>query len=69
MFFIFMITGFFHAALLQTVALTIVAGVTRRLSSSTSLIGGIPVTAEEWTVWVAIVVVQTIVDRLRHRHR
>jgi signal transduction histidine kinase len=59
MFFIFLITGFFHATVLRPGALVIV-GVFATSVLVNTVISGFPTTTEWWTIWVAIVAVQTL---------
>jgi signal transduction histidine kinase len=59
LFFIFLITGFFHATMLRPWALVIV-GVFATSVLVNSVIGGLPNTTEWWTIWVAIIVIQTL---------
>ncbi len=58
-FFIFLITGFFHATVLRPWPLVIV-GVFATSVLVNTVIGGLPTTAEWWTIWVAIIVIQTL---------
>ncbi len=58
-FFIFMITGFFHATVLRPWPV-IIAGVFATSVLVNTVIGGLPTTAEWWTIWVAIIVIQTL---------
>jgi signal transduction histidine kinase len=58
-FFIFLITGFFHATVLRPWPLVIV-GVFATSVLVNTVIGGLPNTTEWWTIWVAIIVIQTL---------
>jgi signal transduction histidine kinase len=59
LFFIFLITGFFHATVLRPWALVIV-GVFATSVLVNTVIGGLPTTTEWWSIWVAIIVIQTL---------
>ena len=58
-FFIFLITGFFHALVLRPWPV-LIAGVFATSVLVNTVIGGFPTTAEWWTIYVAIIVVQTL---------
>src|SRR5262245_23947458 len=60
LFFIFMISGFFYAAVLRPPALTIV-GVGATSALINTLLAGIPTEPAGWVFWVAIIAIQTIV--------
>ena len=59
LFFIFLITGFFHAMVLRPWPL-LLAGVFATSVLVNSVIGGFPTNPEWWTIYVAIIVVQTL---------
>ena len=59
LFFIFLITGFFHATVLRPWPLVIV-GVFATSVLVNTVIGGLPTTTEWWSIWVAIIVIQTL---------
>jgi signal transduction histidine kinase len=59
LFFFFLITGFFHATVLRPWPLVIV-GVFATSVLVNTVIGGLPTTTEWWTIWVAIIVIQTL---------
>jgi signal transduction histidine kinase len=59
LFFIFMITGFFHATVLRPWPVLIL-GVFATSVLINTVIGGLPTTPEWWTIWVAIIVIQTL---------
>jgi signal transduction histidine kinase len=60
LFFIFLITGFFHATVLRPWPV-VIAGVFATSVLVNTVIGGFPTNAEWWTIWVAIIVIQTLV--------
>ena len=59
LFFIFLITGFFHATVLRPWPLVII-GVFATSVLINTLIAGFPNTTEWWSIWVAIIVIQTL---------
>jgi ABC-type multidrug transport system fused ATPase/permease subunit len=59
-FFIFMISGFFYASVLRPLPLAIVGVFVTSLLINT-LIAGFPISAEGWTFYFSIIVIQTIV--------
>ena len=59
LFFIFMITGFFHATVLRPWPV-LIAGVFATSVLINTVIGGLPTNSEWWTIWVAIIVIQTL---------
>ena len=59
LFFIFMIAGFFYATILRPLPLAVV-GIAASSILVNTLIAGLPQTAEAWTFYLAIIVVQTI---------
>ncbi len=59
LFFIFLITGFFHATVLRPWPL-LIAGVFATSVIVNTVIGGFPTTAEWWTIYAAIIVIQTL---------
>ena len=59
LFFIFLITGFFHATVLRPWPV-VIAGVFATSVIVNTVFGGFPTTAEWWTIYVAIIVVQTL---------
>ncbi len=59
LFFIFLITGFFHATVLRPWPV-LIAGVFATSVLVNTVFGGFPTTAEWWTIYVAIIVVQTL---------
>jgi signal transduction histidine kinase len=58
-FFVFMISGFFYAAVLRPLPLAVV-GVFATSFLINTLLGGIPTTSEGWTFYVTIITIQTI---------
>jgi len=58
-FFIFLITGFFHATVLRPWPL-LIAGVFATSVIVNTVIGGLPTNPEWWTIYVAIIVIQTL---------
>ena len=58
-FFIFLITGFFHATVLRPWPV-LIAGVFATSVLINTVIGGLPTTPEWWTIWVVIIVIQTL---------
>lgn len=59
LFFIFLITGFFHALVLRPWPV-LIAGVFATSVLVNTVIGGFPTNAEWWTIYVVIIVVQTL---------
>lgn len=59
LFFIFLITGFFHATVLRPWPL-LIGGVFATSVLVNTLIGGLPTNTEWWTIYVAIIVIQTL---------
>src|SRR6478752_6650572 len=59
-FFIFMISGFFYASALRPLPLAIL-GVFVTSFLINTLLGGFPITADGWTFYLSIIVIQTIV--------
>ena len=59
LFFIFLITGFFHALVLRPWPV-LIAGVFATSVLVNTVIGGLPTNAEWWTIYVVIIVVQTL---------
>ncbi|HEY6569333.1 MAG TPA: sensor histidine kinase [Candidatus Limnocylindrales bacterium] len=59
LFFIFLITGFFHAMMLRPWPV-LIAGVFATSVLVNTVIGGLPTNPEWWAIWVVIVVVQTL---------
>ena len=59
LFFIFLITGFFHALVLRPWP-ALIAGVFATSVLVNTVISGLPTTPEWWAIWVAIVVIQTL---------
>ena len=59
LFFIFLITGFFHATVLRPWPL-LIAGVFATSVLVNTVIGGFPNNTEWWTIYVAIIVIQTL---------
>ena len=59
LFFIFLITGFFHATVLRPWPL-LIGGVFATSVLVNTVIGGFPTNPEWWTIYVAIVVIQTL---------
>lgn len=59
LFFIFLITGFFHATVLRPWPVLIL-GIFATSVIVNSVFGGFPNTAEWWTIYIAIIVVQTL---------
>ena len=59
LFFIFLITGFFHATVLRPWPV-VIAGVFATSVLVNTVIGGFPTNAEWWTIYVAIIVIQTL---------
>jgi signal transduction histidine kinase len=60
LFFIFLISGFFYAAMLRPVWLAIL-GVFATSFLVNTLVAGFPQSAESWTFYVALIVIQTVV--------
>jgi signal transduction histidine kinase len=60
LFFIFMISGFFYASILRPLPVAFV-GVFATSFLINTLIAGVPQSAEAWTFWVVIIVIQTLV--------
>ena len=60
LFFVFMISGFFYATALRPLALAVV-GVTVTSILVNTLIAGFPQSAEGWTFYLVIIVVQSVV--------
>ena len=58
-FFIFLITGFFHATVLRPWPV-VIAGVFATSVTVNTVIGGFPTNTEWLTIWVAIIVIQTL---------
>lgn len=59
LFFVFLITGFFHATVLRPWPL-LIAGVFATSVLVNTVIGGFPTNPEWWTIYVAIIVIQTL---------
>ena len=59
-FFLFLITGFFHASVLRPWPV-VFAGVFATSVLVNTVIGGFPTNTEWWTIYVAIIVIQTLV--------
>ena len=59
LFFIFLITGFFHATVLRPWPV-LIGGVFATSVLVNTVIGGFPTTTEWWTIYVAIIVIQTL---------
>ena len=59
-FFLFLITGFFHASVLRPWPV-VFAGVFATSVLVNTVIGGFPTNAEWWTIYVAIIAIQTLV--------
>jgi signal transduction histidine kinase len=59
LFFIFLITGFFHAMVLRPWPV-LIAGVFATSVLVNTVIGGFPTNAEWWTIYLAIIVIQTL---------
>jgi signal transduction histidine kinase len=59
-FFLFLITGFFHATVLRPWPV-VFAGVFATSVLVNTVIGGFPTNTEWWTIYVAIIVIQTLV--------
>ncbi len=59
LFFIFLITGFFHALVLRPWPV-LIGGVFATSVLVNSVISGLPTNPEWWAIWVAIVVIQTL---------
>ncbi len=59
-FFLFLITGFFHASVLRPWPV-VFAGVFATSVLVNTVIGGFPTNPEWWTIYVAIIVIQTLV--------
>ena len=59
LFFIFLITGFFHATVLRPWPL-LIGGVFATSVLVNTVIGGLPTNTEWWTIYVAIIVIQTM---------
>ena len=59
-FFLFLITGFFHASVLRPWPV-VFAGVFATSVLVNTVIGGFPTNTEWWTIYVAIIVIQTVV--------
>ena len=58
-FFIFLITGFFHAMVLRPWPV-LIAGVFATSVLVNTVIGGLPTNAEWWTIYITIIVIQTL---------
>ncbi len=59
-FFLFLITGFFHASVLRPWPV-VFAGVFATSVLVNTVIGGFPTNSEWWTIYIAIIVIQTLV--------
>jgi signal transduction histidine kinase len=59
LFFIFLITGFFHATVLRPWPL-LIGGVFATSVIVNTVIGGLPTTPEWWSIYIAIIVIQTL---------